>query len=352
MSALLILLTSLRVAFIGDPQVDNAVELNYARHSIYSELRARNDLDIVIVLGDLVNENPDLIEASAASLDSLSCPWFRVNGNHDGPNPERDTTFTRGNIRFILMDNVRRVKKGYDGGFKKAQKEWLASLAESSPSSEKWVICTHIPISACKGRDSIANILSSRRNLLLVSGHTHNVDRHIVERGVEEVIGGATCGTWWRGIKDTDGIPFALMNCGAPRGYFTAGFSSGRKWYSLDYKVVGIPSYVRAEADFQNGKLLVNVYGGSREGMAEVLIDGKWLPLRHTYAVAPNVARIIESNASASREYRKSHKDEFIPMRRLSSPHLWTTEGLEPCEFVLIRYRDRNMRFRQRIAVY
>lgn len=342
----------MRVAFIGDPQVDNAVELDYARHSVYSELRARNDLDIVIVLGDLVNENPGLIEPSSALLDSLSCPWFRVNGNHDGPNPIKDTSFTRGNVRYILIDDVRRTKSGYNGGLSGAQKKWLSTLAESSPERENWVICTHIPISACKDRDSIANILSSRRNLLLVSGHTHSVDRHIVERGVEEVIGGATCGTWWRGVKDSDGIPYALMNCGAPRGYFTADFSSGKKWYSLDYKVVRRPESMRAEAEFKNGKLFVNVYGGSREGTVKALINGKWTTLKHTYAVAPNVLRVIESNASADREYRKAHKDEFIPMRRLSSPHLWTIDGVEPCNEILIRYKDRNMKFKQKLDAH
>lgn len=349
MRKLLIILSILRVAFVGDPQVDNCVELDYARKSVYTELRNRNDLDLVIVLGDLVNENTELIVPSEESLDSLPCPWARVNGNHDGPVAVNDTTFTMSGVRFILMDNIRRNKKDYHGGLSDEQKKWLSTLAESSPGNEKWVLCTHIPLSECKDRDSIANILSSRPDLLLVSGHTHNVDRHIIERGIEEVIAGASCGSWWRGVKDSEGIPYALMNCGAPRGYFTADFSTGRIWYSLDYKVIGKPKEKKAEANVKDGKLTVNVYGGSREGKVEVLNGGRWVELKHTYTIAPNVERIIDSNNSADRKYRKEHKEEFIPMRRLSSPHLWVAEGIPARDEIIIRYSDRNMRFRQKL---
>ena len=51
----------LRVAFVGDPQVDNETELGYARASIYRELRERGDLDLVIILGDLVNDDVRLL---------------------------------------------------------------------------------------------------------------------------------------------------------------------------------------------------------------------------------------------------------------------------------------------------
>ena len=83
MNILLTLLTVIRVAFVGDPQVDNEQELSYARKSVYSELRSRHDLDMVVVLGDLVNDKVNLLAPSVASLDSLSVPWFCVPGNHD-----------------------------------------------------------------------------------------------------------------------------------------------------------------------------------------------------------------------------------------------------------------------------
>ena len=71
---LLILLTlplgarRLRVAFVGDPQVDNDTELGYARRSVYRELRERSDIDLAIFLGDLVNDDVALLAPSRASL--------------------------------------------------------------------------------------------------------------------------------------------------------------------------------------------------------------------------------------------------------------------------------------------
>ena len=73
----------LRVAFVGDPQVDNETELGYAQRSIYRELKSRKDLDMVVFLGDLVNDDASLLAVSKASLDSLGLPWYSVPGNHD-----------------------------------------------------------------------------------------------------------------------------------------------------------------------------------------------------------------------------------------------------------------------------
>ena len=51
----------LRVALVGDPQVDDSTEMGYARRSVYRELRGRRDLDMCIFLGDLVNDNYGVI---------------------------------------------------------------------------------------------------------------------------------------------------------------------------------------------------------------------------------------------------------------------------------------------------
>ena len=132
---------SRRVAFAGDPQVDDRTELDFARRSVYSELAARRDIGAVIFLGDLVNEKPELLEPSRRILDSLGKPWFCVAGNHDrdpgkGERGTRafsaaigpaDTAFTMNGIRFILMNNVRTgARGGYEGGFTRGQMDWLA----------------------------------------------------------------------------------------------------------------------------------------------------------------------------------------------------------------------------------
>lgn len=447
----------LRVALVGDPQVDNPVEMGYARRSIYRDLRGRRDLDLCIFLGDLVNDNMSLLPESLSVIDSLPFQSFMVPGNHDRDvyrgakssgsmsRPRDlstwrklvgyvDTSFVRGNVRFIMMNNVRHAAAGmtdYVGGFTEKQKHWLDSVLVTDvarggkmsrgsvdrsrrPSRGKvtpalTILATHIPFSQMKGRDSVLALIPEHTRILYVSGHTHFVSR---DDSIPEVIAGATCGSWWRGVKDSDGVPYALQSCGAPRGYFVAEISRDGD-YRLRYRCVGMDDEVsvwgvrvegegavRTEDNIVMGKdesegvtvkegggvyrLYINVFGGAPDGVVRVRGGRRWRivsrgngvqvddgsdspdvfmesPRRKRYLVcerstktAPEVEQVIEFNASMSRDYRKSHRDEFIPLRRKPSTHLWQTtdfvSGPLPV-YVNVVYRDSHMRFRQRVPV-
>ena len=436
----------LRVALVGDPQVDNPVEMGYARRSIYRDLRGRRDLDLCIFLGDLVNDNMSLLPESLNIIDSLPFQSFMVPGNHDRDvyhgskssgsmsRPRDlstwrksvgyvDTSFVRGNVRFIMMNNVRHAEAGmtdYVGGFTEKQKHWLdsvlvtdvtrgrkmsrGSVARSRrPSLGKvtpalTILATHIPFSQMKGRDSVLALVPEHTRMLYVSGHTHFVSR---DNSIPEVIAGATCGSWWRGVKDSDGVPYALQSCGAPRGYFVAEIRRDGD-YRLRYRCVGRDDEVsvwgvREEGEIgaadgrsvreQGGdvegdggvyRLYVNVFGGAPDGVVKVRGPRRWrivsrgdgahdganaqgfsrkkrdLVCERSAKTAPEVEQVIEFNASMSREYRKSHRDEFIPLRRKPSTHLWQTTDLisSPLPvYVNVVYRDSHMRFRQRVPV-
>lgn len=441
----------LRVALVGDPQVDNPVEMGYARRSIYRDLRGRRDLDLCIFLGDLVNDNMSLLPESLGVIDSLPFQSFMVPGNHDRDvyrgsktsgsmsRPRDlstwrklvgyvDTSFVRGNVRFIMMNNVRHAAAGmtdYVGGFTEKQKHWLDSVLVTDvarggkmsrgsvdrsrrPSRGKvtpalTILATHIPFSQMKGRDSVLALIPEHTRILYVSGHTHFVSR---DDSIPEVIAGATCGSWWRGVKDSDGVPYALQSCGAPRGYFVAEISRDGD-YRLRYRCVGMDDEVsvwgvrvecegavRPEDNIVMGKdesegvtvkegggvyrLYINVFGGAPDGVVRVRGGRRWrivsrgngvhdgadaqgfsrkkrdLVCERSTKTAPEVEQVIEFNASMSRDYRKSHRDEFIPLRRKPSTHLWQTtdfvSGPLPV-YVNVVYRDSHMRFRQRVPV-
>ena len=441
----------LRVALVGDPQVDNPVEMGYARRSIYRDLRGRRDLDLCIFLGDLVNDNMSLLPESLSVIDSLPFQSFMVPGNHDRDvyrgakssgsmsRPRDlstwrklvgyvDTSFVRGNVRFIMMNNVRHAAAGmtdYVGGFTEKQKHWLDSVLVTDvarggkmssgsvdrsrrPSRGKvtpalTILATHIPFSQMKGRDSVLALIPEYTQMLYVSGHTHFVSR---DDSIPEVIAGATCGSWWRGVKDSDGVPYALQSCGAPRGYFVAEISRDGD-YRLRYRCVGMDDEVsvwgvrvecegavRPEDNIVMGKgesegvtvkegggvyrLYINVFGGAPDGVVRVRGGRRWrivsrgngvhdgadaqgfsrkkrdLVCERSTKTAPEVEQVIEFNASMSRDYRKSHRDEFIPLRRKPSTHLWQTtdfvSGPLPV-YVNVVYRDSHMRFRQRVPV-
>lgn len=385
----------LRVALVGDPQVDDSTEMGYARRSVYRELRGRRDLDMCIFLGDLVNDNMPLLPESVGVVDSLPYQCFMVPGNHDrdvyrGPKSSMhrqrdlsiwrkavgyvDTSFVRGNVRFVLMNNVRPSDSGmtdYAGGFTDRQKHWLDSVlavdrvearvrrisrGDGTPSLT--ILATHIPFSQMKGRDSVLALIPDISRLLFVSGHTHFVSR---DESIRELIVGAACGSWWRGVRDSDGIPYALQSCGAPRGYFIADIHRDGT-YDLSYKCIGRPASeqlsawaVPNDSTGRSYRLYINVFGGSSDGVVRISgLGRKTYSCERSLMAAPEVEQVIRLNASRSRDYRKAHRDEFIPLRRKPSPHLWQTtdliSGPLPAHVNVI-YCDAHMRIRQRVTL-
>lgn len=385
----------LRVALVGDPQVDDSTEMGYARRSVYRELRGRRDLDMCIFLGDLVNDNMSLLPESVGVVDSLPYQCFMVPGNHDrdvyrGPKSSMyrqrdlstwrkavgyvDTSFVRGNVRFVLMNNVRHSDSGmtdYVGGFTDRQKHWLDSVLNRGVGETRGrkpsrvcgtpaltILATHIPFSQMKGRDSVLALIPDISRLLFVSGHTHFVSR---DDSIPELIAGAACGSWWRGVRDSDGIPYALQSCGSPRGYFVADIHRNGT-YDLSYKCIGRPASeqlsawaVPNDSTGRSYRLYINVFGGSSDGVVRISgLGRKTYSCERSLMAAPEVEQVIRLNASRSRDYRKSHRDEFIPLRRKPSPHLWQTtdliSGPLPAHVNVI-YRDAHMRIRQRVPL-
>ena len=385
----------LRVALVGDPQVDDSTEMGYARRSVYRELRGRRDLDMCIFLGDLVNDNMSLLPESVGVVDSLPYQCFMVPGNHDrdvyrGPKSSTyrprdlstwrkavgyvDTSFVRGNVRFVLMNNVRHSDSGmtdYVGGFTDRQKHWLDSVLNMGVGETRGrkpshvggtpaltILATHIPFSQMKGRDSVLALIPDISRLLFVSGHTHFVSR---DDSIPELIAGAACGSWWRGVRDSDGIPYALQSCGSPRGYFIADIHRDGT-YDLSYKCIGRPASeqlsawaVPNDSTGRSYRLYINVFGGSSDGVVRISgLGRKTYSCERSLMAAPEVEQVIRLNASRSRDYRKAHRDEFIPLRRKPSPHLWQTTDLISgplSAHVNVIYRDAHMRIRQRVPL-
>ncbi len=382
----------LRVAFVGDPQVDDETELGYARRSVYAELRARKDIDLAIFLGDMVNDDVSLLVPTRAILDSLPYPWACVPGNHDrdfyGLKKGRaisfdrsvqegkardmasysriigapDTSFVMGGIRFIMMDDVRKKgKNDYEGGFREDQKTWLSRVLSDTPDAMQAVLCAHIPFSEFKALDSLETILSKHPRTMLMCGHTHTMARHTLEfpggLALEEVLAGAACGSWWRGRPDEHGIPSATQGCGAPRSYYLADFS--RKGYKLDYKVIGRPAAEKGSAWIADStRLVLNIYGGSTSGKVRVKLPGcrRWIDVPLRKEPAPEAVEVVAFNKTLPRQ-RRSRNPLYIPMRTADSPHIWAVnlkndpvllEALLKSESkkIKIRYEDPSMKLR------
>lgn len=366
----------LKVAFVGDPQVDDVTQLGYARRSIYKELRERKDLDLVIVLGDLVNDKVELLGPSKAILDSLPCPWFCVPGNHDrdiyrkeeGKRRHRDmqtfkkvigyedTTVVFRGVRFIMMNDIRAGKNEYEGGFRPSQKTWLDSVLTATPQDMLAVLSTHIPLCEFTDKDSVTSILSSHPKLLLMAGHTHQTQRHRFGDW-EEVHAGAACGLFWLGVKDAYGIPDAMMNCGSPRGYYVASFDR-RGGYSLEYKKVQGKEVATAWLT-DDSQLVLNIFGGSMDGELQVKVPGVkgWMAALRQKIPAPDALEVIARNKNIPRKIDSRRNPDYTPMYKVNSPHVWALDLAGEAarqavgKRVRIRYKDAAMKIRKSVPL-
>lgn len=364
-----------RVAVLGDIQVDTPEQLELARQTVIGEVAGRDDLAEVIHMGDLVNDDPSLLEPAVGALGLLPQPVWTVIGNHDldvkvSPRTSRSfrtaagcdvTAFFRGNCCFVLLNNV----EAASDGLPEAQLRFLRQLVGKAPKKTLFVLCQHVPMARMKNREAIFSLMGEHR-VLILSAHAHTVFRREWSDRISEVSVGACCGSWWTGECDPWGIPVALQQCGTPRGYFLFDFRGGE--YLFRFKGIGMDAGVQADlwvagADSTDrrieplneepaGRLLLNVYGGGETTTVEYSLDGEqWRAMERVERVAPAVLRVVYMNRNGGYPTGFSRR---TPLRqRAASPHLWQaqlpdsllagdrwlsvrvsdTRGLEPFEF-------------------
>lgn len=326
---------SFRIGAIGDIQVDNAEELNYAAKSIFSELNNRKDISFNLMLGDIVNDKVELLPIMHDMMNQLpSFSWTLV-GNHDrnvdNPlfmndafnriNGSDNYAFNHGKVHFIVLNNVFATdKKSYEGRLTDKQLEFLKNDLSYVSKEKTIVISQHIPMVATRNKSEILDLLKDYANVLILSGHTHTVSRHFFKYpNIQELGVGATCGNWWRGEKNTEGVPSALMQCGTPRGYFVVDFNDNK--YNFRFKGVGLDDGKQMALTTDSNRIVVNVFGGGDSTTVSIKIDnGEWVKMNHKREVDPTVAHIVELNHA---KVYPTKDNTLNPLRKRFSPHLW-----------------------------
>jgi len=327
--------TSFRIGAIGDIQVGDTDEMNYAGKTIFQELAGRRDIAFHLILGDLVNDQMSLLPLFKDMLNALPSPSWTLVGNHDRntENAEQmDDHFNRefgastyafhyGGVHFIVFNNVFSTgKRSYEGRLTDDQFKFLANDLKAIPLHTPVVICQHIPMRYTRNRTEVLTLLEKFENVLILSGHTHQVGRHFYNQGrVQELVTGAPSGNWWTGETNTQGIPEALMQCGSPRNYFTIDFD--KKRYTLHYKGIGLDKGQQMDMTLRGDTLIANLYGASDSTAVFLQIDeGEWITMGHTKRPAESVLRLIENNRQ--KRFPASGK-KINPLRKRSSPHIW-----------------------------
>lgn len=264
-----------RMLVFGDPQTYTLEEVDYFSRGIVSELKGFRDVDFGISLGDLVGDNLDLHPSYISAVKDVGIPWYNAMGNHDenydviadslsdesfeksfGP---ATYSFNHGMAHIIVLDDILypdpRDSRGYWGGFRKDQLAFIENDLRFVPKDHLVILAFHIPIAEDPDNDSFRDedrqklfeLLRDFPYSLTLSAHTHAQNQvffsasegWLQEKRHHHYNVAATCGSWYSGRPDANGIPVSTMDDGTPKGYAFINISKNQ--YTIDYKVAGKP---------------------------------------------------------------------------------------------------------------
>ncbi|MFT4603656.1 MAG: hypothetical protein ACI9W4_000371 [Rhodothermales bacterium] len=238
-----------------------------------------------IAVGDIMFDDLSLFPRYEEGVRQIGVPFFQAVGNHDldrdaGTDPDSIKTFERrfgppyysfdrGDVHYVVLDDVFWHASGYIGHLDADQIAWLGRDLALVEDGRTVVVFLHIPGYSRQHerrgeRQPSPSVALTNRELLyrmlapfnahLISGHTHE-NEHVFEGGVHEHVLGTTCGAWW-----TDQI----CHDGTPNGYGVYEVSGSEvKWR---YKSTDLPSSAQmrlyaAGTDPENPReLLANVW--------------------------------------------------------------------------------------------
>lgn len=351
-----------KILVFGDPQPYTEQEVDYFYRGVVSEVEGNKEVKFGISLGDLVGDHLNLFVPYKNAIKKAGIPWYNVMGNHDmnydvkadslsdeafekefGP---ASYSFNQGKVHFIILDDILypdpRDGKGYWGGFTPKQFTFLKNDLQWVPKDHLIVLSFHIPISENEGDGSFRDedrlqlfqILKDYPYTLSLSAHTHfqsqdffaQADGWPQQKPHHHFNVGASCGDWYSGTLNANGVPVSTMRDGTPKGYVYMTFKGNQ--YSARYKVAGKPDDYQFEIyapkvvkqnESTSARIFANFFMGSTTDSVFYRIDNeKWLPMLYTHDYDPSFLRQLLEWDNA---------EELPGGRRPSNPercfHLW-----------------------------
>ena len=353
------------ILVFGDPQPYSQKEVEYFDKDIVNELAGAKGYRFGMSLGDIVGDDLSLYPYYNQSIARIGIPWFNVPGNHDMNYDVKDIeladetweavfgpatySFNEGKVHYIVIDDILYPrpdgKGGYIGGFTEKQLVFLKNDLSFVPKDHLVIVSFHIPTFAglTKGsafrfddQKALFDLLKPFDNTLTLSAHTHFQKIGFLDED-EGWSGenlhlhfnvGASCGDWWSGVPDEDGIPPTTMRDGTPNGYVILHLDGNQ--YTYDYKIArgdesDKMSFWGPKAVPQNSwhgaELFVNYYLGSEKTKVEYKVDDQeWKEMGKSDLDDPGYAVYA---------YEWDEAEKVLDGRRPSNPvkstHLWKT---------------------------
>jgi hypothetical protein len=283
----------------GDTQPYSNSEIGYVRDTLVHDMVAdgTDDIEFLIIEGDVLGDDLGLYPRMKEVLSPTNVPVYWVPGNHDldadAPSDANSfDTFRRewgpayysfdiGQVHFVVLDDVRfpcttednadgrhahceGPNPAYTGKLTTEHMEWLTNDLAHTPEGKLLVLNMHIPLISYIDNASAQHQVSNTREIyelldgrpsLALSGHTHTLEQirpgelfagwqtaftePLGPSPMPQIVTGATCGGWWSGDFDDQGIPQAWDRVGAPRGHLIFEFDGNQ--YKDKFRATGKP---------------------------------------------------------------------------------------------------------------
>jgi 3',5'-cyclic AMP phosphodiesterase CpdA len=362
----------------GDTQVYTDKEIEYLRDSFVKEVSG-SDASFVLCMGDNIGDHLDLYPRFLKVMSNIGKPIYLVPGNHDANLADAPDTahsfetfkaqfgptyysFNYGDVHFVVLNDIvypsplDPTTRTYHGEIDAKQMEWLANDLKHVPADHLIVLSMHIPVVSdvdrlaskhnVANREALYELLNGRK-VVSLGGHTHTVAHF--QSGEEQegwgqptpfpqVIVGASCGSWWSGDFDNNGVPMSYQRDGAPRGYMVWDFNgndyndqfrasgkdpseqmhlsfltpSWQDWYSKmsEFTAQSLPRSGNPPvtlndlpdqgtipvADLAKTTLVANVWNGSRDSIVSCSFDGRTsMPAEKNLGIGDPYAQRLQS---------------------------------------------------------
>lgn len=248
----------------ADTQPESSAEVDFIRDDVVGELIGTPAV-FGMTVGDIMFDDLSLLPRFNSIVAQIAVPWYNVPGNHEMNLAAADDrhsleTFKRhfgppyyafeyGDAVFFVLDNIFyqgggqtdpadfRQNGGYVARFDEMQLAWLENELAHVPDHKLVFLAMHSPLvnavspgspqaNTANRRDLLA-LLSGRRHLYAVAGHTHTTEHHYL--GAADGFEGpepfhhhvltTVSGSWWSGPLDERGVPTTVQRDGTPNGY-------------------------------------------------------------------------------------------------------------------------------------
>lgn len=346
----------------GDPQAYTEEEVGFFAKGVVAEVEGIKNIGFGLSLGDLVGDDLILHNPYIKAVSKIGVPWYNLMGNHDmnydatsdslsdetfeanfGP---ANYAFNYGNAHFIILDDILypdpRDNKGYWGGFRKDQLDFVENNLKQVDKNKLIVLAFHIPLQSEKqngsfrmdDRQRLFDLLKDFPNTLSLSAHTHIQRQNFYgkeagwhqEKPHHEYNAGTTSGDWYSGEYNEQGVPASTMRDGTPKGYAFLTIKGNQ--YEIVYKVAGKskdyqieifnPNVVAKDRNTRAG-IFANFFMGRKGDKVTYRInDDPWKEM--TYLEEPDPSFIIDL-------FKWDTTNELMPGRRpsnaINSTHLW-----------------------------